>query len=203
MPTIPTLFTFRRCPYAIRARMAIAISNVAVNEIEVDLKDKPAQMLAISPKATVPVLALNDGRVIDESLDIMRWALQQNDPMNILSVSDDVAATIEQLIARNDGEFKALLDRYKYPERYLEFSARHYRDQAEDFLQLLDFKLTQHRYLAAEKPSLADLALLPFMRQFYMVDKQWFDTLPYGSLKKWLASWMRSDMFLAVMQKKS
>jgi glutathione S-transferase len=203
MPTLPTLFTFRRCPYAIRARMAIAMSKVAVTEIEVDLKHKPAQMLALSPKATVPVLVLTDGSVIDESLDIMKWALRQNDPMNVLEVSEDVTVEIEQLIARNDSEFKALLDRYKYPERYPEFSARHYRDQAENFLHMLDSKLVQRPYLAGEKPSLADFALLPFVRQFHLVDKQWFDTSPHAALRKWLENWLNSDLLIAVMHKKS
>lgn len=195
---LPILYSFRRCPYAIRARLAIAISGVSVAISEVDLKAKPERLLILSPKATVPVLALPDGSVIDESLDIMLWALKQHDPDGMLdSFCDDARA----LIARNDGQFKQALDRYKYPEHYPEFSIQHYRMQAEIFLRELNTRLNANTYLFNDKAGVADLALLPFIRQFARVDKAWFEASPYASLRKWLGTWEASDVFLQVMQK--
>jgi len=197
MPMLPILYSYRRCPYAIRARLAIAAGAVNVQTIEIDLKAKPAHMLEISPKATVPVLELPDGRVIDESLDIMLWALQAHDPQGLLELHDEARV----LIDRNDGEFKYALDRYKYPERYPEFTVQHYRAQAETVLADLNRRLAQHRYLLGDKPHLADLALLPFIRQFAQVDRAWFDTSVYSKLRAWLDAWTSSDLFTGVMRK--
>ena len=198
MSSLPLLYSFRRCPYAIRARLAIAISGVEVEIHEVDLKAKPAQMLALSPKGTVPVLVLPEGRVIDESLDIMFWALRQRDPLEMLEHFSDDAKV---LIQRNDVEFKSALDRYKYPERYPEFSMPHYRAQGETFLRELNQRLDKNRHLFGDKASIADLAILPFVRQFAQVDRGWFDASPHAHLRKWLDQWIASDVFDSVMRK--
>jgi glutathione S-transferase len=195
---LPTLYTFRRCPYAIRARLSIAISGLAVEQIEVKLSDKPASMLALSPKGTVPVLRLTDGRVIDESLDIMQWALSQNDPADWLAI--DEAATA--LITLSDGAFKRALDRYKYPQRHPEFSPTHYRDvEAAPFLQMLESHLSQQSFLLGEKCNIADAAIFPFIRQFAAVDAVWFGASQYRQLKRWHDDWLASDLFQRVMKK--
>lgn len=196
-----TLYSFRRCPYAMRARLALRYAGVALEIIEVSLKAKPAQMLALSPKGTVPVLSV-DGRVIEESLEIMHWALEQHDPENWRLDGDPKAqAQITALIAENDQQFKLHLNRYKYAERYPEAPMEHYRAQGEVFLARLDAMLQQRRYLLAEHPSLADMALLPFVRQFAHVDREWFAQTPYRSLQEWLQERLESELFLAVMAK--
>lgn len=200
MPSPPLLYTFRRCPYAIRARLAIASSGVAVEFHEVDLKAKPERMLQLSPKGTVPVLVLPDGRVIDQSFDIMLWALRQHDPSGLLESYTEAA---KALIGRNDGEFKQALDRYKYPERYPEFSMSHYREQGEIFLAELNAMLDQHENLLGDTPGIADLALMPFIRQFASVDREWFDVSPYANLRTWLDKWIASDLFIDAMKKTS
>lgn len=193
----PVLYSFRRCPYAIRARLALAYSGISVEISEVYLKQKPEQMLALSPKGTVPVLVLADGKVIDESLDIMKWALAQHDPDHWLGRGTDSG----KLIQWNDGEFKYHLDRYKYADRYPEYPSAHYRNQAERFLIELETKLSQHAYLMDDKFSLADAAIFPFIRQFAAVDEQWFISSGYCNLKTWLNGLLNSSLFLSVMVK--
>ena len=188
----PVLYSFRRCPYAMRARLALAISGMACSLREVKLAAKPAAMLDASPKGTVPVLVLPDGMVIDESLDIMRWALRQNDPETWL-VRD-----APDLIAKNDGPFKQQLDRYKYPERY-GVEAAVYRAMGLAFLQELDARLAGSGQLCGEKRGLADAAIMPFVRQFSAVDPQWFAGQPLPHLKLWLESHVQSDLFARVM----
>lgn len=196
------LYSFRRCPYAMRARLALRYSGVAVDIEEVSLKAKPEAMLALSSKGTVPVLACADGRVIDESLDIMRWALAQNDPDDWLLARDPVARDASQsLIAENDTHFKQLLNRYKYAERYPEFPMAHYREQGAVFLQRLDARLQQNGHLMAAHQSLADIALAPFVRQFAHVDRDWFAQTPYPHLRAWLSTFLASELFVAVMAK--
>ncbi|WP_198918777.1 glutathione S-transferase [Pseudomonas chlororaphis] len=196
-----TLYSFRRCPYAMRARLALRYSGVPLEIVEVNLKAKPAEMLALSPKGTVPVLNA-DGRVIDESLDIMRWALAQHDPQDWLLKDDGPAQQrIEALIAENDQVFKLHLNRYKYAERYPEQPMEHYRSQGEVFLRQLDELLSQHDYLLAEHPSLADMALAPFVRQFAHVDREWFAQTPYRNLQRWLQRFLESELFTQVMAK--
>ena len=192
------LYSFRRCPYAMRARLALRQAGVPVRIEEVSLKAKPAQMLALSPKGTVPVLALDDGRVLDESLDIMRWALAQNDPQDWL-LKDSASAGIDPLIARNDSEFKVHLNHYKYAERYPEHSREDYRQRAEVILADLEARLESRPYLLASHPSLADAALLPFIRQFAGVEPHWFAEAPYPRLRAWLQGWLESELFKAVM----
>ncbi|KPU59222.1 hypothetical protein AN403_4029 [Pseudomonas fluorescens] len=196
-----TLYSFRRCPYAMRARMALRYSGVAVDIVEVSLKAKPAEMLALSGKGTVPVLNAG-GRVIDESLDIMRWALAQNDPQDWLLKDDpDAAAHITPLIEQNDQVFKVHLNRYKYAERYPEQPMEVYRSEGEVFLRRLDQLLEGRDYLLADHPSLADVALMPFVRQFAHVDREWFGQTPYLRLQAWLQRLLASDLFTSIMKK--
>lgn len=192
-----TLYSFRRCPYAMRARMALRYSGVPVDIVEVSLKAKPAAMLAISPKGTVPVLDAN-GQVIDESLEIMRWALAQHDPDDWLLNGD---SRIAELIETNDQVFKVHLNRYKYAERYPEQPMEVYRAEGALFLQRLDELLEGRDYLLAGHPSLADIALLPFVRQFAHVDRDWFAQTPYVRLQAWLQRFLESELFTDIMKK--
>ena len=198
-----TLYSFRRCPYAMRARMALRYADVPVEIVEVSLKNKPAEMLALSPKGTVPVLNA-DGVVIDESLQIMRWALAQNDPDDWLLGGDSFAALwMEKLIEGNDQIFKSALNRYKYAERYPEQPMEAYRAEGALFLQKLDELLEGREYLLADHPSLADIALLPFVRQFAHVDREWFAQTPYVRLQAWLQRFLESELFTSIMKKSS
>ena len=192
-----TLYSFRRCPYAMRARMALRYCAVPVEIVEVSLKAKPAEMLAISPKGTVPVLDAG-GQVIDESLEIMRWALAQHDPQGWLLGGDP---RIAELIEANDQVFKVHLNRYKYAERYPEQPMEVYRAEGALFLQRLDELLTDREYLLADHLSLADVALLPFVRQFAHVDREWFAQTPYVRLQAWLQRFLESDLFTSIMKK--
>jgi glutathione S-transferase len=192
-----TLYSFRRCPYAMRARMALRYSGVPVDIIEVSLKAKPAEMLAISPKGTVPVLDAG-GRVIDESLEIMCWALAQHDPQGWLLDGD---SRIAELIEANDQGFKVHLNRYKYAERYPEQPMDVYRAEGALFLRRLDELLTDRDYLLTDHPSLADIALLPFVRQFAHVDREWFAQTPYVRLQAWLQRFLESELFTSIMKK--
>lgn len=191
------LYSFRRCPYAMRARLALRYSGVCVRIIEVSLKAKPAEMLALSPKGTVPVLSVN-GEVIDESLAIMQWALAQHDPDNWRLQGDP---SVLALIDENDQGFKYHLDRYKYAERYPEHPMEHYRAEGEVFLQKLEGLLADRAYLLAHHPSLADVALAPFVRQFAHVDRDWFARAPYPRLQRWLEAFLQSPLFIGVMAK--
>ena len=193
--TAHVLYSFRRCPYAMRARMALRYSGVPLTTVEVSLKAKPVEMLALSPKGTVPVLVCADGRVIEQSLDILRWALAQKDPDNWLG--PDSAALIEE----NDHVFKTHLDRYKYAIRYPEQPMEHYRAQGEQFLQHLEDLLGHAPYLAGDRLSLADVALAPFIRQFAHVDREWFEQAPYPHLRVWLERFLASALFTSVMAK--
>lgn len=196
---LPVLYSFRRCPYAIRARMALYYSKVKCELREIELKNKPQPMLDVSAKGTVPVLVLKDKSVIDESLDVMYWALEQGiDDESWLSTD---ASEYQALITENDGSFKYYLDRYKYADRYPEYSQLYYRQKAEEFLQKLEFCLAKRPYLSAESMKFVDVAIFPFIRQFAFVDKNWFDNSPYVNLQCWLEQLLQSDLFVAVMQK--
>ncbi|PKG38366.1 glutathione S-transferase [Psychromonas sp. Urea-02u-13] len=192
------LYSFRRCPYAMRARLAIAYSGQSVQLREIILKEKPAEMLALSSKGTVPVLALQSDEVLDESLDIMGWALSLNDPDQWLS--GNIHAMLA-LIDENDFEFKGWLDRYKYADRFPEYEESYYREQCEDFLIQLEQRLANSDYLFSEKLSLADIAIFPFIRQFAAVDQTWFQQAPYPHLQKWLDSLINASLFKSIMQK--
>ena len=196
--TLPILYSYRRCPYAMRARMALKYAGIVVEIREIALRDKPAAMLKASPKATVPVLVLLDGLVIEQSLEIMHWALQQQDNDGWLS-ADSVKT--QQLITENDGSFKQALDKYKYAIRFPEQSADISRMQGEVFLQKLEKLLSQSGYLLANQISLADIAIFPFVRQFSGVDTVWFEAAPYPKLKIWLKTLIESELFVSIMEK--
>lgn len=193
-----TLYSFRRCPYAMRARLAIAISQQQVNLREIILKHKPQEMLAISPKGTVPVLQLADGSVLEESLEIMVWCLHKSDPQGWLKGN---LIEMLNLIDENDAEFKHWLDRYKYASRFPEHSEQFYREQGEEFLMTLENRLSQTPFLFGQQIRLADMAIFPFVRQFASVDKAWFAQSPYPKLQVWLAGLSNSQLFHSIMQK--
>ncbi len=204
--TNPVLYSFRRCPYAIRARLAIRYSGTRVELREVALRNKPPSLLRASAKATVPVLLQNNGKVIDESLDIMLWALGQHDPADWLraeSAGHNARNNARNLIATCDGPFKQALDRYKYADRHPQHPATWYRAQAESYVRRLEWQLQQNQYLFGSKPGYADMAILPFIRQFAMVDRDWFDSSAYTATGRWLDQLLATPLFAAVMQKYS
>lgn len=192
----PTLYSFRRCPYAMRARMALIISETVFALVEVRLLAKPEALLAASPKGTVPVLVLPDGRVIDESLDIMDWALARHDPENWLSNVDPA------LIAANDGPFKYHLDRYKYPQRHGSDPLAH-RDAGLAILAGLERRLAAAPQLGGNRPGFTDIALFPFVRQFAATDAAWFTAQPLPALHAWLAGHVASSLFATAMRRDS
>ncbi|WP_455217466.1 glutathione S-transferase [Kaarinaea lacus] len=198
---LPILYSFRRCPYAIRARLAIKYSGIAVELREVVLADKPGEMLDASPKGTVPVLILDDGTILDESLDIIEWALSINDPDNWRAMDPAHSRDSQHLIDYNDGEFKQHLDHYKYAVRFPDHPAEYYRQQACEFLNLLNTKLQEHRFLSGKSLTLTDIAVFPFIRQFAFVDKPWFDSSEYRNLQSWLEVMLQMPLFSEVMQK--
>jgi len=180
--------------------MAIAYSGVEVEIREVLLSNKPESMLTYSPKATVPVLVLPDQTVIDESRDIIHWALSINDPEQWL-LNDSALSVADELIDENDSSFKASLDKYKYHVRYPEQNSEFYRVQGEVFLEKLNARLTATKYLLGDNKSIADIAIFPFVRQFAHVDKDWFNQSPYSMLQLWLDDFLRSHLFESVMKK--
>ncbi|MEM8751167.1 MAG: glutathione S-transferase [Pseudomonadota bacterium] len=204
--TRPVLYSFRRCPYAMRARLALQVSCQEVELREVVLRDKPAQMIEASAKATVPVLVTSSGDVVDESLDVMLWALRRNDPENWLSPQSGILDEMLALIGDNDGPFKTHLDRYKYATRHVDngdaeaFSNEH-RDAALTHLRVLEKRLASHPYLFGSRFSLADAAIAPFVRQFANTDRAWFDAQPLPHLQGWLKAFLSSTAFAGIMRK--
>lgn len=195
----PVLYSFRRCPYAIRARMAIKYSGIECELREVVLKNKPEAMLRASPKGTVPVLVTSD-KVIDESLDVMRWALQSNNPDDWL-----ISELEHSLVQRNDDYFKTYLDRYKYFERYPQVPQRAYFDKALVFLDELESAMVcssnGEYYLLKPELSTVDVAIFPFVRQFAFVDKDAFDSLQVLKVQAWLELMLNAELFLSIMPK--
>lgn len=205
---LPVLFSFRRCPYAMRARMAIAVSGLHCELREVALRCKPPELLAASIKATVPVLVLPNGAVIEQSREIMLWALRQNDPEGWLAPQLGSFDTMQALIDQNDGEFKQHLDRYKYPNRYPEEHqgdpsqfAAHHRAVASAWLSTLELQLAGSAWLFGASASLADIAILPFVRQFAHTDAAWFAMQSWPNLQKWLMRWESGALFRRMMEK--
>jgi glutathione S-transferase len=201
----PTLYSFRRCPYAMRARMALYQAGVQCEIVEVELKAKPATMLALSAKGSVPVLQLLSGEVLDESLDIMHWALGQNDPARWLPASWTIS---QSLIDENDGVFKSNLDRYKYPQRYPGGNSLEARDKGLMFLRQLNAQLNgngypgDNVYLLGQQVSFVDIAIFPFVRQFANTDADWFADQALPAVQLWLQTLVDSDLFKTIMEKK-
>lgn len=196
---LPILYSYRRCPYAMRARMALKLAGIPVEIREISLRDKPAHMLQVSPKATVPVLVLQDGSVIEESLEIMHWALKEH------ALQVNIHAGDGALVFENDNVFKQALDAYKYPERYPNKTQIQHRPDGEEFLLKLENLLLDNLYLFGATPSLADIAIFPFIRQFAAVDNDWFagdhKSPPYPKLQAWLNKLIESELFVSVMEK--
>ena len=208
LPVLPVLYSFRRCPYAMRARLALDVSGQPYALREIMLRCKPPELLLASPKGTVPVLVLPNGEVIDESLHIMQWALDRNDPQGWLRGGKHMLA----VIASNDGAFKHHLDRYKYPQRYGDESAHHqgsgfadqHRAAGSAWLNDLEAMLTAlpgNIWLFGPQPSLADMVSLPFVRQFAHTDARWFAAQPWPALQDWLARFETSALYDRVMTK--
>ena len=201
MDTLPLLYTYRRCPYAMRARMALLQAGVAFDAFEIVLRDKPAALLALSPKGTVPVLRLPDGTVLEQSLDIVRWAFTSTGDVDgwwARAQSEDNRA----LLATCDGPFKHHLDRTKYPERFgdtAEVKSHHHAQAVQALLQPLDARLRHCAQLGGATPCATDIALFPFVRQFAAVEPTWFDALPLPALQGWLRGWLAHDLFTRAM----
>jgi len=193
----PILWSFRRCPYAMRARLAILVAGVTVEIREILLRDNPAEFLATSPSGTVPCLRTADS-VYDESLDIMVWALQQRDPKGLMNMPDDGWA----LIKANDGPFKAALDHTKYIARYPNLDLETERENASMHLRTLDRQLAGQSFLYGDKMTIADLAILPFIRQFAHIDRTWFDAQSWTNLLAYLDRFLASDLFARAMEKR-
>lgn len=193
--SLPILYSFRRCPYAMRARIALHYSGVNCELREVSLRNKPDALLAESPKGTVPVLLLSDGSIIDESMDVIHYAVAENDPENISDVSAKVKLEIDNVILSNDKDFALLLRKYKYFEKYPEETQEEYRQQIESgFLAKYDQMLDGNKFLFGKK-SIADFAILPFIRQFAFAEEDWFFTSKYKNIITWLNNYIESDVF--------
>ena len=196
---LPILYSFRRCPYAMRARMAIHISSQKCEIREVLLRDKPPSMLEYSSKGTVPVLVLQSGEVIDESLDVIDWALNLNDPDNWQRSKDNEKT--KELIKINDGEFKHHLDRYKYSKRYDNEDPEFHRKKCLSFIEKVSSELQNSKYIFDDEISYIDISLLPFIRQFRIADNEWFDELPFENVKSWLSNFLNSELLKSIMSK--
>ena len=199
--TLPVLYSFRRCPYAMRARLALASSGTVCELREIVLRAKPPEMLHASPKGTVPVLVLPDGQVLEQSLDIMLWSLQRHDPAQWLPADDAARQHSLQLIAGCDGEFKHHLDRYKYPNRYHLPDGDVHSAQCAIFLIALESRLSEHPFLHGSHWGLVDAAIAPFVRQCAHTDRPWFDAQPWPRLQAWLTAFETSALLDACMHK--
>ena len=195
---MPILYSYRRCPYAMRARMALKYAGIEVEHREIALKDKPKSMLMASPKGTVPVLCV-EKIILDQSLDIMRWALGRSDPDGWMAVDELIS---QEWVEKNDGPFKTLLDQYKYPNRYPDLHQEEVLSAAiELMLKPMEAALQSSQYLLGSKMTWVDVAIFPFIRQFSMVNPQEFDNLPFAATKKWLKQQRESELFNSVMYK--
>ncbi|HLU19038.1 MAG TPA: glutathione S-transferase [Pusillimonas sp.] len=212
---LPKLYSFRRCPYAMRARLALAVSGQKCELREVVLRNKPQELIQASPKATVPVLVLPDSTVLEQSLDIMLWSLRRHDPENWLAPETGDLSAMLALIQECDEQFKPRLDRYKYPGRFLDKPQEQHnwplddpagfsqfnRDTGATWLHSLEVRLNNSLWLSGSRRTLADMAIAPFVRQFAHVDKEWFAAQPWPALQAWLTRWMESELFARVMKK--
>ena len=191
----PILYSFRRCPYCMRAHIGLNYSSASIELREVFLKEMPEELLKVSPNKTVPVLILSDDIAMDESWDILKWALRKNDPDNWLGDGEQYLADAEMLVETNDFSFKTDLDHYKYADRNPEHSKEHYRAECEEFIEELEEMLSGHVYLLTDTLTVADIAVFPFVRQFSLVDKTWFDQSRYKNVKRWLDILINSELF--------
>ena len=199
---VPVLYSLQNCPYAMRARLAILLAQQTVQIRAITMKDKPDEMLQASPKGTVPVLILDEQKVIDESLDVMLWALNRTDPENLLyNHNPDALPEMLSIIERNDTEFKPSLEKYKRAKRFHGEDLENCRLECEAFVQGLEKRLTQHEFLMGATPSLLDYALLPFIRQFSRVNKPIFAQDQYSNLRRWLSHHLQSRLFSRAMFK--
>ncbi|MDC0182901.1 glutathione S-transferase [Nitrosomonadales bacterium] len=198
----PYLFSYRRCPYAMRARMALVESKIEFDIYEISLRSKPQEMLSISPKGTVPVLRVNE-LVLDESLEIMKWAYKNSKSNQSNFLESDQQTAAKKLIEINDGKFKDFLDCYKYFERYPNKSKQEHRENCYFFLDILEKRLKDTLFLINDERTFADISIFPFIRQFMNVDKVWFDESDYTKIKKWLTLLVDSDLFKKIMVKPS
>ena len=197
----PTLYSFRRCPYAMRARLAIRLCKIQCIIREISLKAKNSELLRVSPKATVPVLVLPNGEVLEESLDIIYWSLEQNDPSK-LKVNNQLGRKTSKLIELFDTEFKFHLDRYKYSSRYNIQNSQVHRDKAREILVQINTMLKGKSYMGGKNISLLDISILPFVRQFRIADMKWFDNnLGLDNVNKWLNIFLNSDLLASIMTK--
>lgn len=202
MTALPVLYSFRRCPYAMRARLALAVGGHTCELREVVLRSKPQGLLLASPKGTVPVLVLPSGQVLEQSLDIMLWALAQHDPEGWLTPSHGSPQDMLALIAECDGPFKQALDRCKYPSRYPDADIAAERALAVAWLSALEARLSSDQpFLFGTRAALADMAIAPFVRQFAGIDADWWAAQPWHRLQAWLAQWQASDLLASVMHK--
>jgi glutathione S-transferase len=222
MNKLPILYSLRNCPYAMRARMAIFKSNQIVLLRDLVLSNKPDEMMEASPKGTVPVLVLDSGTVVEESLEVMLWALHESDPKDLLYAIEDKQKKIRRegkeeapalsqgesslsvmlkLISEFDHGFKTCLEQYKCAKRYQEDNIEECRVACQQYLEKLELRLSQHTFLISDKESLADIALLPFIRQFARVERQWYLQSPYPKVRLWLNRYLQSVMFSKVMAK--
>ncbi len=212
--TLPILYSLRNCPYAMRARIAIYKAQHPVLVRDIVLSNKPEEMMLISPKGTVPVLVLENGTVIDESLEVMLWALHENDPANLLYAQQEsqcanqlvnneesMLSEMLKLITIFDNEFKACLEQYKCAKRYQEDNIEECRIACQQYLSDIEGRLTKHDFIMSKNESLADIAIFPFIRQFARVERQWYLQSPYPRIRQWLNNYLQSRMFSKVMTK--
>lgn len=193
---IPIFYSYRRCPYAMRARMALTYSGIQVVHRKIELRNKPQSLLMASPKGTVPVLCLEE-LILEQSVDIIRWSLAQSDPDGWGLVDESLA---QNWIEKNDGPFKTLLDQYKYPNRYPDLNQETLLNEARELmLEPLELSLQSSQYLLGNKISWVDVAIFPFIRQFSMVNPQRFNELPHEATKRWLKQHLDSELFQSVM----
>ena len=200
--SLPILYSLRQCPYAMRARMGLLLAEQKVMLRDIVMSNIPDEMLSVSAKGTVPVLLFDDGSAIDESLDIMLWALKQNDPNNLLFEHDENAfSDMMGFIRRNDSEFVEALNKYKAASRYHDIDEVYCRQYCELFISDLEQRLMKYDFLMGATPSLVDYAILPFIRQFSRVDRKWYLQAPYPKLQKWLDKHYQNPIFSKVMKK--
>ena len=200
MLSIPILYSFHQCPFCLRARVALKYASLKIILRDVELNNLPAEALAVSSHATVPSLVINDDEYLDESWDIVKWAVQQDDSDNWLGEDNAYLQDAEMLLEINDHSFKEDLKGYKDREHHPEQPMPYYRQRGEEFLEELNEMLVENNFLLAPHITIADIGVFPLVREFAMVDKVWFDKTPYPKLQAWLENIIDSEWFKAAMQ---